>query len=119
VIQSGVAWSLTLAAAALYMTTLRDLRRLQPNYPSRIVLTISTPPRVFVRAHLLFPFVAAMGTIAIGGVALLLSRGDKPRRRLQLTLFALHSMVMLAFIGIFGWATIWCERVFAWLGIPR
>lgn len=95
------------------------MRRLQPSYPSWIVLTLATPPYVFVEAHLLFPIAATASIIGIGGAALYVARAGKPRRRLQLALFTLHALVMLGFIGIFGWAAYWCKGVFASLGILR
>ena len=118
VVHSTVALLLAVAAVALYVMSLRDLRRLQPTYPNLIVVTVATPPHVFVSAHLLFPIALTIGTIAIGGAAVYVARAGKPRRNLQLMLFALHSLVMLAFIGVFVWAAVWCQRVFALLGTP-
>jgi hypothetical protein len=109
---------LVLVATVLYMVTLRQMRRLQPSYPSRIVLTVATPPGVFVKAHLMFPLVGSMGTVGLGSVAVYAARTVRPRLKLQLALFTLNSVMILAFIAVFAWAAYWCEKVFALLGTP-
>jgi hypothetical protein len=106
-----VALLLSAVAMGLHVATLGRLKQLQPSYPSRIVLTVATPPTPFVYAHILFPSALVVGGCGVLAAALNRTRARQPREALNGGLFAVHAIVMSAFVIVFAWALFWSTKV--------
>jgi hypothetical protein len=108
-----VAFVLSALVAVLYLTTFLQIRRLQPGYPQRIIMSVFTPPEPFRLAHGLGPPVFLAGTIVIGVLARRAARREPPAPGWQAALIALHAAFLLPFLLVFLWASLWCHNVFA------
>jgi hypothetical protein len=114
-----LAFVLSALVAVLYLTTFLQIRRLQPGYPQRVVMSVFTPPEPFRLAHGAGPVVFLVGTVVIGALARRAARREPAAPRWQAALIGLHAAFLLPFLLVFLWASLWCHNVFAALERSR
>jgi hypothetical protein len=86
-------------AVVLYWITLGQIRQLHPDYPYRVVLSLTTPPAITQLTHSLGLILFIVGTPLIFVFATILATRQRRPAKMQLVLICIHLLLLVA--GIF------------------